>query len=1573
MARCAALLFLALISQVASLSAQEEGEYYWEEPRQLSEGRGRFLSTLPVPGGFVAIWQESTLSESQEGGRAWLSLARLSDGKWESLRRFAGPFEFRGIEPILYSAAGAADGRIALAVADGGVAGKGSVELLLSSDGGRSFAQAAELVSEVSSVAPRVYASASGGWILFAAQSGYASGATANGAAEQQVQAGSLPIYVSSSGDGRDWTAFQPLLLPDESFGLAFLPAAAPLTGTTTASFRETPTDIVVFQALTGGERPSWQLYAKTSLDGGRTWSRARRVTDFQDPVRRDKPAPENFDNQRPSLGIVSGRLWMAWERNVRGASSQIYMAYFNDSGSLAPGSADMISSGAGACSDPQVLDLGGQPAGLWFDNRKGAGRVYLARRKDAGWNEFDLSGSSGEASFGRAEPVGSALYALWQSSSGGGDRILVREPDTHVEPPRLAGADFVPGKRSRSEKATIEVSMPRDPSGIAGYSFAWSRDPAAIPPRHLAALTSQTRIAQEATEDGPWYFSAIVQDFAGNWSAPARIRYDRKRRPPPPPIITRPDTDERGFLASNTFSVTWLPPEGEEAAGYTWDLRYAGPLQTTASEAAFKISAAARLPLPGLSSYEALMVERAGPPTPPPKILGIQPRAAWDDVDDGYYVFSVAAIDDVGNVSDTSSILLKANKYVPYTAVTFVDAARDDMGRTSLKILGRGFLAGGAVTKVVLDRDGREPYDIERSRGEFTTSSDRLIEGFSFEDAEAGSYRVGLLHPARGWFWTQPVIAVEAGGTVKYGLASPLTPLLRPIAPRAYRFSIYDAFVFGAVLFAALGILLSLSQAMSAVRDGHAVRLQVLALVRGGPMPSAEKRLAVRRLKRRGAGLRVKFTLTIASLVILVVLLVAIFLSIYVIRTESRALASSLQQRAYVLLESVAQGARSYLPGKDRLQLGFLPQQARAMEDAAYITLTGYGEGTTEPDAVWATNDKGIAGKIDGERLTIGSSRIVQDALAKDLPRIASELDSRAATEVSDINTTIADLTQEGRSLATKLDEPSKRRFDEIAQTLASLQTSLDEKLFALSSASIGSVPAFDPSHISLRSERYLFYKPVLYRSGSDKLYYRGMVRLEVSTELIVAEVKKARADLIKMTLAIAAIALVVGIAGAFVLSTVIVVPIRKLVRQIENIRDTEDKEQLEGSRIEVASRDELYTLADTVNQMTEGLVHAAKASKELIVGKGIQKMFIPLDTGTGTKAKLSTGKRDESGFEVYGYYEGAKGVSGDYWDFKSINARYHYFIKCDISGKGVSAALIMVEVATMVINYFNEWKKTMPKRIDLTDIAYQINDFIEERGYEGKRFAAFTIGVWDSQEGVAYLCEAGDRKLHVWDARSVRLVEELLPDSPAAGIFPSFMVQMKTPFAQVTRSLGPGDILLLYTDGIEEAKRHFRDAQYRIVPCTDVPKDESHENHSGGQDGEEFGYDRITSILAAVDSRGSYRLEKHHNPAGGEILSFDFSSCQGNLEEKIMALIAVEKVFRLYRDPAATAKDSVLVDEKVDAFLKAHFDQYRLYCSDVRPNPDPQSDNPGYLLYGGIKEDEQYDDLTILGIRRK
>jgi hypothetical protein len=80
-------------------------------------------------------------------------------------------------------------------------------------------------------------------------------------------------------------------------------------------------------------------------------------------------------------------------------------------------------------------------------------------------------------------------------------------------------------------------------------------------------------------------------------------------------------------------------------------------------------------------------------------------------------------------------------------------------------------------------------------------------------------------------------------------------------------------------------------------------------------------------------------------------------------------------------------------------------------------------------------------------------------------------------------------------------------------------------------------------------------------------------------------------------------------------------------------------------------------------------------------------------------------------------------------------------------------------------------------------------------------------------------------------------------------------------------------------------------------------------------------------------------------------------------------MALVSVEKVFRIYRHPAATVDDKILVDIKVDEYLKQHFVQYNEYFSERIDLPE----NPGYVAFSHIHEDEQYDDLTILAVQKK
>ena len=124
-----------------------------------------------------------------------------------------------------------------------------------------------------------------------------------------------------------------------------------------------------------------------------------------------------------------------------------------------------------------------------------------------------------------------------------------------------------------------------------------------------------------------------------------------------------------------------------------------------------------------------------------------------------------------------------------------------------------------------------------------------------------------------------------------------------------------------------------------------------------------------------------------------------------------------------------------------------------------------------------------------------------------------------------------------------------------------------------------------------------------------------------------------------------------------------------------------------------------------------------------------------------------------------------------------------------------------------------------------------------------------------------------------------------------------------------------------------------------------------------------------RFQRVVEAVFHKGTYALEKNHNPVANENLSFDFSGCAGTTEEAVLGVVAVEKVFRLYPDPSAKPDDVVRVDRKIDLFLEKHFDQYKTYFKNRTENPE----EPDYVFFPHLKEDEQYDDLTILAVHKK
>jgi hypothetical protein len=924
--------------------------------------------------------------------------------------------------------------------------------------------------------------------------------------------------------------------------------------------------------------------------------------------------------------------------------------------------------------------------------------------------------------------------------------------------------------------------------------------------------------------------------------------------------------------------------------------------------------------------------------------------------------------------VGPASTIFFRTNKYVPHTYITWVDGRQDEQGILNFRIIGRGFADGGDVTRVFLDDDGMPPYEREFSLrlGEYRVASDREIDGLAAEDLEAGGYLVGVEHPVRGIHFSASLLSLNETGTVKFGdFSAAWEPSWLRRGERHFTFDTAYLVLIAILVLCVLGILVTLRGIGNVVAEGAALRLDAAALLTGDFMPSEKKKRIVR-IKRRGIGLRLKLASFNVALVMLVVIMVSAPMYLMMTRTQEETLLRGLWDRSTVLLDALAGEARAYFAQNNVIELGFLPARMSAIPEARYVTITGYNPGTTVfDDQVWATNDPAITEaheKIDTLQFQAGVSRIT-DSISPILVNFSRELDEQARREIGEISASIGALNQEAIAIATRTDEESRRRLDEIQSSTRNLETRVTERLNAIGSR-IGSEPAFILGDFTISPDHtYIFYKPIMYRQGTEDVFFRGLIRLGVSIDSILDSIAQGQMDLLRVIILVALAAIVIGAIGALLLSVIIITPIRKLVSHVEIIRDTEDKAKLDGVEIQIKSRDEIAVLGNTINDMTHGLVKAAAAAADLSIGKEIQKKFIPLELDREGN-KLSSGAKDTKNLHFFGYYEGAKGVSGDYFDYQDLDGRYYAIIKCDVAGKGIPAALIMIQVATMFLNYFKQWKPT-EKGMHINDVVYQINDFIETLAFKG-RFAAFTLCLFDSQTGVVRFCNAGDNIVHLFDASEGRVKTLTLPETPATGVLPNFLVESKGGYTVQALTIDHGDILLLYTDGIEEAKRKFRNPAFEEILCTEggAPNDTPHENHVVGQGDEEMGPDRVQGIIDAVMNKEVYTLHKWHNPEGDDHdLTFDFTNCQGDAEEVIMAMVSVEKMFRCYKNPKATGDDRVLVDKKVDAFLKSHFLQYRAYCSNTRENPG----NDAYMYYTFVHEDDQYDDLTILGIKRK
>jgi phosphoserine phosphatase RsbU/P len=162
-----------------------------------------------------------------------------------------------------------------------------------------------------------------------------------------------------------------------------------------------------------------------------------------------------------------------------------------------------------------------------------------------------------------------------------------------------------------------------------------------------------------------------------------------------------------------------------------------------------------------------------------------------------------------------------------------------------------------------------------------------------------------------------------------------------------------------------------------------------------------------------------------------------------------------------------------------------------------------------------------------------------------------------------------------------------------------------------------------------------------------------------------------------------------------------------------------------------------------------------------------------------------------EDSPFEMHAYIRPAKMVGGDLYDF-ALKGNRLYFCIGDVSGKGIGSALIMALTKTLFranVAYYADAAKLM-EAVNLR--------LYEETG--PTMFVTAFCGFLDLNDGILRFSNAGhDRPFLL--RRDGRV--EVLESKPglALGVMPKF----RYPLQQMT--LGRGDALFLYTDGVTEA----------------------------------------------------------------------------------------------------------------------------------------------------------------------
>jgi phosphoserine phosphatase RsbU/P len=237
---------------------------------------------------------------------------------------------------------------------------------------------------------------------------------------------------------------------------------------------------------------------------------------------------------------------------------------------------------------------------------------------------------------------------------------------------------------------------------------------------------------------------------------------------------------------------------------------------------------------------------------------------------------------------------------------------------------------------------------------------------------------------------------------------------------------------------------------------------------------------------------------------------------------------------------------------------------------------------------------------------------------------------------------------------------------------------------------------------------------------------------------------------------------------------------------------------------RIPIRGGDQLAELGSSFNEMTGNLERLLQIEKDrqriqndLEIAREVQNQLYPQHIPETAHLRITAARLP------------ARVVSGDYYDFQKLGEGDVVIAIGDVAGKGISAALLMatiqssfrMELRSCIEATAQAKKSAVLQCVSPSTVVGQLNRHLHE-STSAEKFATFLFGVYEDSTCTFTYTNAG------------HLPPILVHDGKYSRLEVNGMVVGAFPFAQYGEShvrLEPGDLLVLFTDGISEPENEY------------------------------------------------------------------------------------------------------------------------------------------------------------------